>query len=96
MNTSTRVGYAGFGVLALAFGLSIVNYANDVHCPGCDRLSLTDAQFAFWEKYFVVKDVTYGVAALLLLVAIPFASPRRWPFVAGLLIAGFAFALTPM
>ncbi len=95
MNTSTRVGQVGVGLLVLAFGLSVVNYANDVHCLGCDRLSLTATQYAFWEKYFVVKDATYGLAALLMLVAIPFASPRRWPFVAGLLIAGFAFTMAP-
>ena len=94
MNT-TKVGIAGFVVLAIAFGLTAGNYANDVHCVGCDSYKLSAEQIAFWNRYFAVKEATYGLAALLLLVAIPFAKPRRWPFVAGLLLAVFAFMLTP-
>lgn len=91
-----RVGLLGFGVLALAFGLTAFSLANGVHCPGCDRMSLSDAQFAFWERYFLAKDGVYLAATLLLGLASPLATPRRWPFVVGLVVAFGSFALTPL
>ncbi len=45
--------------------------------------------------HFFVKDGVYGGAALLGLVALPFAH-RRWPALLGFLGAFFAFALTPL
>lgn len=91
-----KVGLAGFGALVLAFSLTGVALANGVHCPECDRHSLTDAQYAFWSNYFVAKNGVYGASAVLLAVASPFAAPRRWPFVFGLALALFAFGLTPL
>ena len=73
-----------------------VALASGVHCPHCDQGDLSQAQYSFWVRYFVAKDVVYGVAALLLAVAIPLAAPRRWPFVGGLAITLFAFMMTPM
>ncbi len=90
-----RVGLVGFGVLALAFGMTAFALGNGVHCPGCDRHHLSEAQFAFWENYFLAKDGVYLAATVLLGVASPFATPRRWPFVFGLVLALFAVALTP-
>lgn len=92
----TRVGQAGAVVLVLAFVLTGIALANGVHCLGCDRHHLTDAQFAFWERYFMAKEGAYGAATVLLAIASPFAAPRRWPFVVGLVIALFAIMLTPM
>jgi len=93
---STQVGLFGFGVLALAFALTAYSLSQGVHCPDCDRNHLTDAQFAFWEHYFLAKDGVYLAATVLLAAAIPLAKPRRWPFVFGLCLALFALALTPM
>lgn len=78
----------------LAFGLTAYSLANGVHCPDCDRSHLTDAQFAFWDRYFLAKDGVYLAATLLLGIASPLATPRRWPFVFGLALALFAFTLT--
>ena len=93
---STRLGFIGFGVLLLAFVLTAVALSSGVHCPECDRHHLTDAQFEFWKTYFAAKDGVYLMAAAMLAVASPFATPRRWPFVFGLVLAIFAAALTPM
>lgn len=90
-----RVGLLGFAVLALAFVSTGVALANGVHCPKCDRHQLTDLQFDFWKNYFLVKNAIYAAATLLLAIAIPYATPRRWPFVLGLALAFFAVTLTP-
>ena len=82
--------------LAIAFALSGVALANGVHCPECDRSELTEFQFAFWKNYFMVKEVIYAGATLLLAIAIPYATPRRWPFVFGLALALMALAFTPL
>lgn len=92
---STRVGLVGFGVLALAFGLTAFSQSQGVHCLGCDRSHLTAAQYTFWEHYFLVKDGVYLAATVLLTTAIPLSKPRRWPFVFGLGLAFFALTLTP-
>jgi hypothetical protein len=91
-----KLGSAGVAVLLLAFCLTGVALANGVHCPECDQGHLSAEQFSFWKSYFVAKDGVYGGAALLLAIASPLASPRRWPFVFALAIALFAFMLTPM
>ena len=91
----TRLGFVGFGVLLLAFLLTAVSMGNGVHCPSCDRHHLTDAQFEFWQRYFLMKDGVYLAATVLLAAAIPLAKPRRWPFALGLLIVFFAWSLTP-
>jgi hypothetical protein len=91
-----RVGSAGVAVLVLAFCLTGIALANGVHCPECDQHHLTDAQYTFWQGYFVAKNGVYGGAVILFAIASPLASPRRWPFIFGLAIALFAFAFTPM
>jgi hypothetical protein len=91
-----KLGVAGVGVLLLAFVSTGVAFANGVHCPECARHSLTDPQFAFWQNYFVAKNGVYVAAAVLLAAASPFATPRRWPFVFGFLIALFSFSVTPL
>ena len=91
-----KLGLAGFALLVLAFCLTGIALANGVHCPECDQHHLSDAQYVFWQRYFVAKDGMYGSAAVLFAVASPLASPRRWPFIFGLGIALLAFAFTPL
>jgi hypothetical protein len=92
---SFRAGLGGFGVLALAFVLTGVALSLGVHCPECDRHTLTAESYANWKTYFAVKDGVYGVATLLLALAMPLSVPRRWPFVLGFVLALMAFAATP-
>lgn len=92
---STRLGFVGLVVLALAFASTAVAYASGVHCIGCDRGHLSVAQLAFWEPYFTAKDALYVIATVALLLAIPLAT-RRLPFITGFLFAAAGMAVTPL
>ena len=66
-----------------------------VHCVDCDRAKLTHDQVTFWQRWFAAKNVLLILGVALTLVAIPFASRRRYAAVA-LMLALVAGLFTSM
>lgn len=95
---STAVGLVGIVSFLLGAGALVYALSNGVHCPMCDAHEL-EKQGAgvveWWKQFFKVKDALLLAGLGASVLAIPFAKPKRWPFVASTVLAVIVITFTP-